>query len=269
MNIVFYSVYDKIGQRAIDLLKVMVHSYDETNSSHITWVVFYFSDPDVPLRIKSEKVTFIFKKVKFFRNTLNFRDRVLETYANKDKMQSLTDCFSYKLKALEVLSRLHKFDLVCHADFDLIFLKDLNDIFEYALKSDEKVFGTSLDNRLTEYRCWDDVNVDKYINIGFCIFKPQRIFREFVRSEFLNSYCIEEAFLSKYIGFDDIKNLQLIYKDDDIRKYYVIHLSHCLLEHYEDISYMIFYYWIYRRHTLASEASAEFKNYILGLYGRL
>lgn len=265
MNIIFYSVYDRINQRALDILKVNVHSYDRTNTQKVKWIIFYFEEPRTVLDIKSKNITFIFKKIKFFKNTLSFRQEAINNYSsNKANVDMLVDCFSYKIKALEILSRTHKFDLICHVDFDLIFIKDISEIFEHAITSDKTVFGTTMD--LLKYiDAYKNVKFQNYLSLGFIIFKPQRIYKLFLSSKYLGTYTVDEAFCSYYLNFEDIKNLQLVFKNDNYHNYYIIHLSHCNLSYYDSVSFLSYYYGIYRKEVLSSDTSLEFKSHILNI----
>lgn len=258
-NIIFYSVYNNIGNRDLDLLKVCIHSYNKTNNIKMKWVIFYFSS-DIDLKSFNDNyLSIIFKKVKYYKNNLIFRNEIEKDFNDKTK---LVDTFSYKIKCIEIFSKL-KYDLICHVDFDVIFLKNMSKIYDYCLKIDNNIFGT-----LSYYlhrceTCWKDKSIfnNGYLCLGFTVFKPQKIYKEFINSKYLKSYIVDECFLSVYKNITDIKNLQLYKKNDIIDNYYILHLCSCGLTYNTNI-FMKYYYKRYRKEVFESNASIEFKNFI-------
>lgn len=263
MNIVFYTVYDKISEHHLDMLKVCLHSYDRTNTTKIKYIIFY-SSTETDLKVNSSNVDVIFKKIKFYKNNLPFKNVVETDFPSR---KHLIDVFCYKAKCIELLSRC-KFDLICQVDFDILFLKDLSKIFEYCYNSKNTIFGTKQNKLISTDCAWKDKSIftKGYLNIGFAVFKPQRIYKEFLQSDYLNSLCLEECFISVYKDFENIENLQLYKKIDNPEKYYIIHFTDCGLNPVEIPIFMIYYYKYYKNEVLnTADVSIKFKNFILNL----
>ena len=263
MNIVFYSVYNTLTEHDLDMLKVCLHSYDRTNTTKVKYIIFYFN-ADIELKVKSSNVNVIFKKVKFFKNNLLFKDAIENDFVNRDH---LVDAFSYKIKCIELLSRC-KFDLICQVDFDILFLKDLSKIFEYCYNSKNTIFGTK-QNKIHNYEwTWKDSSLftKGYFNLGFSVFKPQRIYKEFLQSDYLKTYVVDESFISVYKDFENIENLQLYKKIDNPEKYYILHFTHCGLNPNYEARFLPYYYKYYKNEVLSTDVSIKFKNFILNMF---
>ena len=263
MNIVFYTVYSTITEHDLDILKVCLHSYDRTNTTKVKYIIFYFN-ADIELKVKSSNVNVIFKKVKFFKNNLLFKDAIENDFVNRDH---LVDAFSYKVKCIELLSRC-KFDLICQVDFDILFLKDLSKIFEYCYNSKNTIFGTK-QNKIHNYEwTWKDSSLftKGYFNLGFSVFKPQRIYKEFLQSDYLKTYVVDESFISVYKDFENIENLQLYKKIDNPEKYYILHFTHCGLNPNYEARFLPYYYKYYKNEVLSTDVSIKFKNFILNMF---
>lgn len=265
MNIVFYTVYDKITEYTLDLLKVCLHSYDRTNTTKVKYIIFYFN-ANTELKVNSSNVDVIFKKVKFYKNNLPFKDAIKTDFSYRIH---LVDAFSYKIKCIELLSRC-KYDLVCQVDFDILFLKDVSKIFEYCYNSSNTIFGTMQNKLLNNEVVWKDKTVftKGYFNVGFSVFKPQRIYKEFLQSEYLNSFLVDECFISVYKDFENIENLQLYKKIDNPEKYYILHFTNCGLNPYYRLPkytnmFLLHYYKYYKNEVLNTDVSIKFKNFIL------
>ena len=263
MNIVFYTVYSTITEHDLDILKVCLHSYDRTNTTKVKYIIFYFN-ADIELKVKSSNVNVIFKKVKFFKNNLLFKDAIENDFVNRDH---LVDVFSYKIKCIELLSRC-KYNLICQVDFDILFLKDISKIFEYCYNSKNTIFGTK-QNKIHNYEwTWKDSSLFSkgYFNLGFSVFKPQRIYKEFLQSDYLKSFIVDECFISVYKDFENIENLQLYKKIDNPEKYYILHFTHCGLEPNTKTMFMQYYYKYYKNEVLNTDVSIKFKNFILNMF---
>ena len=263
MNIVFYTVYSTITEHDLDILKVCLHSYDRTNTTKVKYIIFYFN-ADIELKVKSSNVNVIFKKVKFFKNNLLFKDAIENDFVNRDH---LVDVFSYKIKCIELLSRC-KYNLICQVDFDILFLKDISKIFEYCYNSKNTIFGTK-QNKIHNYEwTWKDSSLFSkgYFNLGFSVFKPQRIYKEFLQSDYLKSFIVDECFISVYKDFENIENLQLYKKIDNPEKYYILHFTHCGLNPNYEARFLPYYYKYYKNEVLSTDVSIKFKNFILNMF---
>lgn len=263
MNIVFYTVYSTITEHDLDILKVCLHSYDRTNTTKVKYIIFYFN-AETELKVKSSNVDVIFKKVKFYKNNLSFKDAIENDFVNRDH---LVDAFSYKIKCIELLSRC-KYDLICHVDFDILFLKDLSKIFEYCYNSNNTIFGTKQNKLLNNDWGWKDRTLftKGYFNLGFAVFKPQRIYKEFLQSDYLKSFIVDECFISVYKDFENIENLQLYKKIDNPEKYYILHFTHCGLNPNYEARFLPFFYKYYKNEVLNTDVSIKFKNFILNMF---
>lgn len=263
MNIVFYSVYNTITEHDLDMLKVCLHSYDRTNITKVKYIIFYFN-AETDLKVNSSNVDVIFKKIKFYKNNLSFKDAIENDFVNRDH---LVDAFSYKIKCIELLSRC-KFDLICQVDFDILFLKDISKIFEYCYNSKNTIFGTK-QNKIHNYEwTWKDSSLftKGYFNLGFSVFKPQRIYKEFLQSDYLKTYVVDESFISVYKDFENIENLQLYKKIDNPEKYYILHFTHCGLNPNYEARFLPYYYKYYKNEVLSTDVSIKFKNFILNMF---
>ena len=263
MNIVFYTVYSTITEHDLDILKVCLHSYDRTNITKVKYIIFYFN-AETDLKVNSSNVDVIFKKIKFYKNNFPFKNVVEADFPSR---KHLIDVFSYKVKCIELLSRC-KYDLICQVDFDILFLKDLSKIFEYCYNSSNSIFGTK-QNKIHNYEwVWKDKSLftKGYFNLGFSVFKPQRIYKEFLQSDYLKTYVVDESFISVYKDFENIENLQLYKKIDNPEKYYILHFTNCGLNPAEIPIFMSFYYKYYKNEVLNTDVSIKFKNFILNMF---
>ena len=264
MNIIFYSVYNTLTEHDLDMLKVCLHSYDRTNTTKVKYIIFYFN-AETELKVKSSNVDVIFKKVKFYKNNLSFKETVETDYIT---LKHLVYVFSYKIKCIELLSRC-KYDLICHIDFDILFLKDLSKIFEYCYNSNNTIFGTKQNKLLNNDWGWKDRTLftKGYFNLGFAVFKPQRIYKEFLQSRYLKSFIVDECFISVYKDFENIENLQLYKKIDNPEKYYILHFTKCgLVPSNTKLMFMPYYYKYYKNEVLNTDVSIKFKKFILNMF---
>jgi len=264
MKIIFYSVYNNFDNRALDLLNICISTYNKTNSLNMNWIIFYRESESCLTNFNNSKINIIFKKIKNINNNLKFKSEIINDFPEFEK---LADIFCYKIKCVELLSK-SKYDLICHVDLDIIFLKDLTKIYSYCINSNDKIFGTlSYNFDSTDYS-WLDKSIFKngYLSLGFTIFKPQKIYNEFLNSKYLKTYIVDESFLSVYKKINNIKNLQLYKKNDVIDNYYILHLSHCGLTYPKRFKYMQYYYSKYKKEVLQSDASENFKRYIKYFY---
>ena len=92
-------------------------------------------------------------------------------------------------------------------------------------------------------------------------------YKEFLQSDYLKSFIVDECFISVYKDFENIENLQLYKKIDNPEKYYILHFTKCgLVPSNTKLMFMPYYYKYYKNEVLNTDVSIKFKKFILNMF---